>query len=671
MEKISKNVKILCIGLAVILAFSIFASIVQSNSGKVDIIEITIPQSNGEYTSALLYKPKSATIYNPAPCVVTAPGAGNTKEMQDIALVELSRRGFVVISIDLYHHGKSSGSHESIPYTMSQQYQGFGMIDVVDYVYNNLDYVDNTKIGITGHSTGGRITSYTLNEYGRYDRIQSGIEEGAHYYDELYEASHSTQVAAALITANVPAYYIIENFPDYIDIGLLQSYYDEGVKTQVTRIDGHFAGDMTVSPEMKNFINQGVPGAFTMDKTVDYSVDEAALAAAGNFTGFAGGTAGYPQINISNWDNSELVKMDHWYVNDETGGRRIVYNPKIAHAEVHFALSSARDIVSFFGESLGYPTEVKRVGAYMWKQVFNLGALIGLFISLYALIMVMLDSRLFSPLKGTAPARLPALDKQGKIRVGVTMTIMAIIVALLVEWGMEAGGKILPKINSKLFVSWTGNGIGAFSAVMGVISISIFLIGYFVFDKKKGLSTDSWGLKISKNNLLLTFLFTILFFIGFYGIIYFCYFFFKTDFRFFIYAIRSVSRSEMMYLFWYFPIFFIYYFAHSWTLNASLRFEGAKKVSNTLLYLGMATLGMILAFVIQYAANYIGDFLVWKVMWVYHLWLINMIITVALATILSKKLFEKTGTIWLPAFLNTTIATYITIATSRMITFVV
>lgn len=669
-RKFSKGARILCIGLAIVLLFSIIASAIQTNGGKVDIIEITIPQSNGEYTSALLYKPKTATIDTPAPCVVTAPGAGNTKEMQDIALVELSRRGFVVISIDLYDHGRSSGTHESIPYTMSQQYQGFGMIDVVDYVYNNLDYVDNTKIGITGHSTGGRITSYTLNEYGRYDRIQAGIEDGAHYYDELYEACHPCQVAAALITANVPAYYIIENFPDYIDIGLLQSYYDEGVKSQVTRIDGHYAGDMTVSPEIKNFINQGVPETFKLDKTVNYDVDEATAAKAGNFTGFAGGTAGYPQVSISNWDNNELVEMEHWYENEETGGRRIVYNPKIAHAEVHFALSSAEDIVHFFGESLGYPTPVDHVGAYMWKEICNLGALIGLFVFLYGLILVMLDSRLFAPLCGPAPAKIPAPNKIAKVRIAVVLVLLTLIGAFTVEWGMEAGAKVLPKINSTHYVSWTGNGIGGYSAFMGLVSIAVFLLGYFIFDKKRGITTDSWGLKISWKKLGLTVLFTVLFFIGFYAVVYFCYFFFQTDFRFFIYAIRSVSKNEMMYLFWYFPVFFIYYFAHSWTLNASLRFENAKRVPNTLLYVAMAILGMVLAFAIEYIANYAGDFLVWKVMWVYYLWMINMVVTVTLATLLSKVLFEKTGNVWLPAFLNSTMATYITIATSRMITFI-
>lgn len=662
--------KIMCIGLVLVLLFSIIGCLIQTNGGKVRVFEVNLPTSFGGNTSAVIYKPDTATVDNPAPCVVCTNGAGNTKEMQDIALVELSRRGYVVISFDLFHHGKSSGTLPSVSYTLSQQYLGHGMIDVVEYVYNNLDYVDNTKIGITGHSTGGRVTSYTLNEYGRYEKLQAGIEEGTSYFDELYPASHSNKVAAALIVANVPAYYIIEEFPTDIDIGLMQPYYDEGVKSQVTRIDGHFAGDMPVSPELKNFVNQGVPGTFTMDKEVNYDVDAGETAAAGNFTGFSGGTAGYPQVTISNWDNSELIEMEKWYVNEETGGRRIVYNPKIAHAEAHFHPAASEDIVSFFEQSLGEPTPVEGYTAYLWKELSNGGALVGLFVFLYGLILVMLDLPYFAVLKTPAPKCAPAPDKKGKLRMAINILIIGVIGALTVEWGMEMGAKVLSGIAPKLYVSWTGNGIGGWSVWMGLVCVVVYLVNYYLFDKKAGVTTESWGLKISGKNFLRTLVFLAVFFGAFCLVVYGIFFFFGTDFRLWIYAIRGVSKSEMMYLFWYFPVFFLYYFAHSWTTNASYRIEGAGKWA-MIVAIVAATLAPVLGFAIEYFGNYVLDILIWKVMWVYYLWLINIAINLTLATLLSRKLFDKTGNVWLGTLINTTMATYLTIATSRMIAFLI
>ncbi|NLJ64448.1 MAG: acetylxylan esterase [Christensenellaceae bacterium] len=669
MKSNSKPSKILCIGLILVLLFSIAAMYIQTDGGKVRVFEVNFPSSFGGNLSAFIYKPDTATIDTPAPCVITTCGAGNTKEMQDIVLVELSRRGYVAISFDIYHHGKSSGTHKDVSYTMSQQYLGHGMIDLVDYVYNKLDYVDNTKIGITGHSTGGRVTSYTLNEYGRYDKIKAGIEEGAHYFDELYEACHQTQVAAALIVANVPAYYIIEEFPNYIDIGLLQPYYDEGVKSQITRIDGFYSGDMTVSPEAKNFVNQGVPGTFKMDKTVDYDVDEGAASAAGNFTGFSGGTAGYPQVKISNWDNNERIELNTWYKNEETGGRRIVYNPKITHAEAHFAPVASEEIISFFEQSLGEPTEVSGYTSYMWKEVCNLGALIGLFTFLYGLIMVLLDTPRFAMLKGEAPARIakPA-STVDKLRILINILIIGIVGALTVEWAMDKGANFLSKLWSGKYVSWTGNGIGAWSAWMGIVTTVVFLINHFLFNKKNGATTESWGIKISGKKFLRTVELLVLFFSGFCLVVYGINFFFGTDFRFWIYAIRGVSRAEMMYLFYYFPIFFIYYAIHSWSVNASYRFENAGKW-NILLCVVATILAPVLGFAIEYIGHIVYDVLPFPVMWVFFLWLINITVNLTLATLLSRKMFETTGNIWLGALINTTMATYLTIATSRMITF--
>lgn len=665
-----KYSKILCIGLALVLIFSIAAMFIQTNGGRVRILDVNFPMRMGENLSAFIYKPDTATIDNPAPCVVTTCGAGNTKEMQDIVLVELARRGYVVVSFDIYHHGKSSGTHKTVSYTISQQYLGHGMIDLVDYIYNNLDYVDNTKIGITGHSTGGRVTSYTLNEYGRYDRIKAGIEDGAHYFDELYEASHSTQVAAALIVANIPAYYIIENFPDYIDIGLMQPYYDEGVKSQVTRIEGYYAGDMTVSPEAKNFINQGVPNTFKMDKTVDYDVDSGAASKAGNFTGFAGGTAGYPQVKLSNWDNNEFVELEKWYVNKETGGRRIVYNPRIAHAQAHFNICAAEDIIGFFEETLGEPIKVDGYSAFMWKELCNFGALIGLFIFLYGLIMLMLESRYFSVLCGEVPAEIPApTTVNSKVRIAINILVIGIIGGLTVEWAMDKGANLLAKLAPNHYVSWTGNGIGAWSVWMAIVSAIVFLVNYFLFDKKAGITSETWGIKISGKKFVRTLVFLALFFSAFCLVVYGVYFFFGTDFRIWIYAIRGVSKAEMMYLFYYFPVFFTYYFVHSWTVNSSYRFDGKHKKRYMLLAILSVTLAPIIGFAIEYIGNYAYDVLVFKVMWVFYLWLINITINLTLATLLSRKLFDKTGNIWLGTLINTTMATYITIATSRMITF--
>ena len=106
-----------------------------------------------------MFRPVSATAENKVPIVITSHGYLNNNEMQDISGIELSRRGIAVIAMDAYFHGNSSSTQYS--YEDSLIVEGMGMIPLVEYAYSQLDWVDNTKIGIMGHSMGGTTTINT------------------------------------------------------------------------------------------------------------------------------------------------------------------------------------------------------------------------------------------------------------------------------------------------------------------------------------------------------------------------------------------------------------------------------------------------------------------------------------------------------------------------------
>lgn len=194
---------------------------------------------NGESLSVLVYKPKSVTKETPAPCVVTSHGYFNSKEMRDITSIELARRGFVAFSTDIYHHGRSSGTNET--YLYNREYYGLGMHDLVEYIHDQIDYVDNTKIGVTGQSTGGRMVSYLLDAYGRNWKIAISITEGAHYQGEPSDVDrYATKISSALIVANFPVPYLLENIPQGINVGITMGYYDEGAPMMLTKIPDYF-----------------------------------------------------------------------------------------------------------------------------------------------------------------------------------------------------------------------------------------------------------------------------------------------------------------------------------------------------------------------------------------------------------------------------------------------
>ena len=96
--------------MAVVALASWGASWIQTSGGTVDVRSITFPTQDGQWLTADLFKPRSATQEQPAPLVVIVPGFQRSKETLSNISIELSRRGVVVIAIDPYAQGNSSSS---------------------------------------------------------------------------------------------------------------------------------------------------------------------------------------------------------------------------------------------------------------------------------------------------------------------------------------------------------------------------------------------------------------------------------------------------------------------------------------------------------------------------------------------------------------------------------
>jgi pimeloyl-ACP methyl ester carboxylesterase len=139
-----KGLGVFALGWVLVLAGGLIASAVQT-SGGVKVQDIRFPGQGATQFSALLYTPASATPQHPAPAVLVSHGFINTREMQSPFAIELARRGFVVMAMDMSGHGYSGGALGE---------QGFGGPAALGYL-RGLDFVDGANIGLEGHSLGG------------------------------------------------------------------------------------------------------------------------------------------------------------------------------------------------------------------------------------------------------------------------------------------------------------------------------------------------------------------------------------------------------------------------------------------------------------------------------------------------------------------------------------
>ena len=136
--------RLAALGAALIAAGSILAALVQTPGG-VQMSEARWRTAEGAVMSGLLYRPPGLSETRRAPAVLLSHGYINTREMQSPFAIELSRRGFVVLAMDMTGHGGSGGNVGAA---------GFGGPSALAFLRSQ-PFVDKNQIGLAGHSMGG------------------------------------------------------------------------------------------------------------------------------------------------------------------------------------------------------------------------------------------------------------------------------------------------------------------------------------------------------------------------------------------------------------------------------------------------------------------------------------------------------------------------------------
>jgi len=141
-----------------LLFFGIFIALaLDSDFGNIEVKTVSIMECELEL-SGLLHRPKSAVAARPAAAIVLVHGIGGSKEMMSGIGLELARRGFVSLCLDLYGHGKSRGTVEQ-----GQSEPSFGVYAAVQYLKSQ-PFVNSSALGLIGHSLGAGAAKAAVAE---------------------------------------------------------------------------------------------------------------------------------------------------------------------------------------------------------------------------------------------------------------------------------------------------------------------------------------------------------------------------------------------------------------------------------------------------------------------------------------------------------------------------
>lgn len=603
MEKIKKSAKLwLCIGLVLCLVGAIGASLVQTSFGSVKVEDLRFETTSGHRMSGLLFIPEGVSAENPAPAVVVSHGMYNNREMQDLNFVELSRRGFVVLSMDMFSHGNSSNHPNNSGEILVGMYEAVKMLD-------SLAYVDSSRIGITGHSLGGMSSNMAI---------------------ALDNAAEKQRIAAVLLNCADPTYVDSET-KEYVNIygsrdaGVIAAQYDEWFFRQADASGG------TTPP--RDYIKNSNAQSF-----LHYGTDPAGQEAR---------TAG---------------TMYHQDV-DGQDAIRVVYNPAIIHPWSHFSQRSTTATIEFFTEALGAPNPLPAGNqVWQWKVVFNTLGLIGLLLFLANFAIMMVYTPFFAALRAKEPAGPVALGKGrgkawfwGSLAAGAvfgTLTYLPILNAV------KGNSSVVTYVRQTS--PW---GVGMWAAVCGVFAIAMLLLSYYLNGKKNGFDPAGRGVAMPLAKWGKTLLLALITVAVSYGLVFAADFFFKVDYRIWVVALKTFEIDKLpLMLFPALPLFLIYYVANSVAVNAfNYNDLGKRSWVNTAVLAFVNGLPAFILLLMQYCNFFSSGQLFFKEN-MYIVWLFPVAVFLPLTAVISRRIYKATNNPYLGGLINGALITIISCA---------
>ena len=577
--------------LVVIIVSSFFASLIQTSFGKVDVKLMNLKTPDGQNLVYDLYKPSIATENDKQPFIVVVPGFQRSKEALSNIAIELSRRGYVVALIDPYAQGMSSSSLSRLAATT----QGYGMFALVDYAYaENFSFVDINKIGSTGHSMGGNAAIRGADYFGK-EAVKSGKKSKL---DSVYISGYVLTLRENILRDSKS------------NMGVSYALYDEGAFRN--DLQGWDAGNMKIAPESLRTVNSVLPK--------DKKVTE--------------------------------VELGKYYGDRSNNTLRVIFNEELLHPFQPYNKEATKNQLDYFDKVFGAPISINSNNQiWQYKELFTLINMIVSLLMLIPIAKLFLSLNFYKDIVKDIPAPLSEQTSKSKM-IFWTVFFLSALIACISFIPMVDVAKILFYESANRELTWffpqrMNNSVMLWAAFNGSIGLVIFFISYYFFGRHHGVNTNSWGLQINKVELFKTIMLGLSIFIFYYLILYFVYFLFHVDYRFWFMGVRIFQPEMLLVLVMYFPLFFIFFFSNSLRVNGAMRFKNQSEWKSRLIAAFANSLGLMMIIIIQYVTFAWTGTVFWTTNWLSVNLLFGIVPMMFILPYFNRIFFQLTGRVYL------------------------
>jgi pimeloyl-ACP methyl ester carboxylesterase len=353
------------------------------------------------------------------------------------------------------------------------------------------------------------------------------------------------------------------------------------------------------------------------------------------------------------------VEEGRIYGSLDEGTARVLYQPPVTHPGDHFSRRAIGHAVDWFQRTLeGGSALPSRDQVWIWKEVGNLVALAGMVLLLFPVGLLLLRAPFFADLAGDPPA--PRGRRDGGWWVGaVTFAVLpAATLFPFKEWG-----GLVPV--TALFPQSITTQVAVWALLVAAVSAGVFAVWHRVVGRREGTGPDdyglTWGGRVAGSRVGRSFLLAALVALAGYATLVVSGFLFRSDYRFWVFAVKPMSPVHLRIFLAYLAPFLVFFLVYGVVLFGQLRRRGSA-FGEMLTVVALSTSGFAGLLVAQYAPLFLGGTLLipseplWTILAFQFLPLMTI---VGLVTAFFQR---RTGHVYVGAFLSALLVTWIVVS---------
>ncbi len=362
---------------------------------------------------------------------------------------------------------------------------------------------------------------------------------------------------------------------------------------------------------------------------------------------------------------SEPVVPGKLYGSIEDGTGRMFFQPPVIHPGDHLSQRAIGNAVEWFQMTLDGGNGLDPTNQiWYWKEVGNLLGAAGLILLMLSAGMLLLKTESFKEL-AMEPAPMPKSSPIG-------WWISALIVALLGPFTMFTFKQYYTTWEwqaTALFPQNITNSILVWTTLLGLITIVLFVVWHFALNRKVG-NAEVYGLtwegKFSWCKLWKSFVLAVVILLIGYFSLWLTDFFFKTDFRYWVFAIKPVTALQFRIAVTTSFVFLFYFFLLNLVLFSQLRKDGWSLWKEILVNVAVLVLGYVAVLLYHYIPLLRGGTLAFTDESLYGIIMFQFLPLMTIAGAMMTFFNRKTGRIYVGAFLFSMVLSWIVVASTAI-----